>query len=715
MAYRDGTRIITDGLVLSLDASDANSYTSGSSVWYDLSGNNYTGSLVNVPSFNKSNLGNMIFDGVNDYVNLGKPTLLNNLTSSFTINAWIKIVTPPSPGQFYTIYEKGIVTSNEQTFFRVYNPGMSSSLQFGSYTTSPVDTQVIVVYDLTGSLYNSGDWNFVTARFNGSSWVLYVNGALAAQTNSAATPYTSTSDCSIGGGYIFNKFERFFNGTIGAVQIYNRALSDYEVLQNYQAQKGRYFDKKPSVIIDSSLLLYLDAANPDSYLSYANNSTSWYNLASSTVSGSLKNGPMLSSIDGGCFEFDGINDIVDVTSSLLSTTSSITLNAFCKLTSTSFSGDIVVINDSSNSTSVTLYYHTDNKFYASVVRQTVASYTVTSSAITDTGSFYMVTGVFNGSSERLYINGSYIGSASYLTTGANLLNSRAAVGASYNLSSPGSLQRFFKGRIAVAQIYNRALTDVEVLQTYNALSPRFTVSNEPLVVRDSSLILEIDAAHPNSYASGSSTAYDLAKNLYTASLISNVSYSVDPVAGPVFEFSASRNSQVFVEARSSGSVTGSYTAEAWYKTPPIQSVRQSTVLSRGNDGAGLGWSVLITHSSSSFVFATNTSSPTTVDNVATYALSAPNLVPTSSWYHVVGTWNAGSSVSVYVNGDLKQQTTVTATNLRTSTVGWSLGRVSTSRDNCTGSIAVARVYDRVLSAAEIKNNYDAQKSRFGLT
>ena len=70
MSFNNGPTIVTNGLVLALDAGDKNSYVSGSTTWFDLTGVN-NGTLVNGPTFNSGSGGSIVFDGVDDYVNLG--------------------------------------------------------------------------------------------------------------------------------------------------------------------------------------------------------------------------------------------------------------------------------------------------------------------------------------------------------------------------------------------------------------------------------------------------------------------------------------------------------------------------------------------------------------------------------------------------------------------------------------------------------------------
>jgi len=70
MGIARGPKIVTSGLVLALDAADKLSYRGSGTTWRDLSGNNNTGTLTNGPTFNAGNLGSIVFDGTNDYVNI---------------------------------------------------------------------------------------------------------------------------------------------------------------------------------------------------------------------------------------------------------------------------------------------------------------------------------------------------------------------------------------------------------------------------------------------------------------------------------------------------------------------------------------------------------------------------------------------------------------------------------------------------------------------
>jgi hypothetical protein len=82
MGLSHSPSIITQNLVLCLDAANPKSYPGSGTTWTDLSGNGNTGTLVNGVGYNSGNLGSLSFDGVNDYVNY---IILNSSASATTI------------------------------------------------------------------------------------------------------------------------------------------------------------------------------------------------------------------------------------------------------------------------------------------------------------------------------------------------------------------------------------------------------------------------------------------------------------------------------------------------------------------------------------------------------------------------------------------------------------------------------------------------------
>ena len=84
-----GPKTVTNGLVFCVDAADKNSYSGTGTTWNDISGNGNNGTLTNGPTFNGSNLGNIVFDGTDDYTSTNLDLSWNN-TNSVSISMWIK-------------------------------------------------------------------------------------------------------------------------------------------------------------------------------------------------------------------------------------------------------------------------------------------------------------------------------------------------------------------------------------------------------------------------------------------------------------------------------------------------------------------------------------------------------------------------------------------------------------------------------------------------
>jgi hypothetical protein len=228
MAFANGPRMVTNGLVLSLDAADRNSYVSGSTTWTDLSGNRNNGSLVNGPTFNSDNNGSIVFDGTNDYVSGSLATSLSN--SEFTIGIWLKT---------------GNISSNQVVFSLGTEASNNKSihLRFVSSTTSfRFD---LYVSGLVATLSNtSANFTYLTCTLNSSLLQsVYQNGSFISS-RTATGLFTGNTVYNLGRWGLeapeFGYPSEYWNGNLSQVTVYNRALSASEILQNYNAQKSRF-------------------------------------------------------------------------------------------------------------------------------------------------------------------------------------------------------------------------------------------------------------------------------------------------------------------------------------------------------------------------------------------------------------------------------------------------------------------------------------------
>jgi hypothetical protein len=234
-------------------------------------------------------------------------------------------------------------------------------------------------------------------------------------------------------------------------------------------------------------------------------------------------------------------------------------------------------------------------------------------------------------------------------------------------------------------------------------------SDGPTIVTNG-LVLSLDAADRNSYVSGSTVWNDLSGNNNSGSLTNGPTFNSANGGSIVFN---GTNQNVAIASESSGSATGNYTWEVWCKTSNAS--KEFNPLVRGRDNLGNGWSIQARISPTTLQFAAGivTTVPSTVGYDATSSIALGVTASLETWYCITGVWTAGSKVDLYVNGVLSGTKSTTSTSLRTSTVGWSIASIATTNFS-TGSIANAKVYNRALSSDEIQQNYNAQKSRFGL-
>jgi hypothetical protein len=212
--------IVKDGLILNLDAAKKDSYPGSGTTWYDIVGT-YNGTLVNGPIFDSANAGSVIFDGVDDYVSLTNSPLPNN----FTYSIWVKRNGNGNQGT------RGIVISNGSTYIDV---GFNNKILF-SLILSGGSQNLIMSPD--GTIVNTGVWAHYAATYNQQQAKLYLNGIEVASSNYTLPPINDISTFRVG-GYAGGSYN--LNGNISNLQYHSRALSASEVLQNYNAQKGRY-------------------------------------------------------------------------------------------------------------------------------------------------------------------------------------------------------------------------------------------------------------------------------------------------------------------------------------------------------------------------------------------------------------------------------------------------------------------------------------------
>ena len=219
MAFRFSPKVVTDGLVLYLDAANTKSYPGTGSNWFDLSGKNNHGDIIGGVTFSNSNGGSIVFDGVSDYVNINGNTDSLNSISVYTVDIWIK--------SSYTgnnvILEKGLNTK------MVIQPESS----FWWYGDAGVG--YISKFEESPSIRLNGSWLNICISHSSNSARFYLNSVLVAE-RFISNISSNSSDIKL----MSRDGTNSQSGSISSLKIYNRKLTDSEVLQNYSAKKSRF-------------------------------------------------------------------------------------------------------------------------------------------------------------------------------------------------------------------------------------------------------------------------------------------------------------------------------------------------------------------------------------------------------------------------------------------------------------------------------------------
>jgi len=237
--------------------------------------------------------------------------------------------------------------------------------------------------------------------------------------------------------------------------------------------------KNTPPIVTSGLVTYLDAANRQSYVS---GSTTWNDLSGNNNNGSLINGPAFSNVDGGVITFDGVNDYIITSSSLLNITTSITLETWLKSTAlaNTLHGEGVnskgVSSDNNSGVYETLLVRSgsvNTPFFRIRIGSSTPVYNPNTPIVLN--QIYHFVSTYDGSTMRIFINGIESGTG-LSQTGTIQANTQQLTTGVRFLQRLGGNDSFFSGNIFVNRIYNRALSSTEIQQNYNATKTRFNLT-----------------------------------------------------------------------------------------------------------------------------------------------------------------------------------------------------------------------------------------------
>jgi len=211
-------KVSSIGLVLNLDANNSNSYPGSGTTWIDLSASPTNATLTNGPTVTRPYIQ---FDGTDDFVTIASNSKFAFGTGDFTLECWIY-------PQDFTKYTHMIAFPLQTTLALKADVGSPGGGQVYLYTPT---------FDTYGSTAGWGltlnTWNHIVVKRESSVAYAYKNGNPAGSKNGFTNNFTAQV-CNIHNGYP----GEFSQCRISTIRVYNRALSNIEIFDNFNALRN---------------------------------------------------------------------------------------------------------------------------------------------------------------------------------------------------------------------------------------------------------------------------------------------------------------------------------------------------------------------------------------------------------------------------------------------------------------------------------------------
>jgi hypothetical protein len=668
---------VKNGLLVWLDAADDStfSYSSGTEVsqWRDKSGNNLhanQATTANQPSRNtvvnsRKSVNFTSTNGDRLRVNSGMV-----FTNSVTAIVFIK---PGSQNYAYANIldqDHGMDGANGWVIQR--NNDASAWLSWVANAAG--DTW----FNPNQILYVDNTPQIVTLRKGSSTVTLYSNGTSSTDVAIAdqqirQVGYLGLNLGSWRAGNEIHGSPRHYNGEICEVVVYNRALSLTELKQVHT-----YLGQKWGISNTDRSIIDLSGFNDNGLLG----------------DGTTANMPVYDYYNKGAFRFDGSNDFIKVGPNSSLQVNNVTIAAFFKTVN---NGQSVQFIAGYGDTGIAGYWiGTSGGPIRFSIGGGSGNYLQQSSGVTpNNDQIYYVVGTYDGTNQRVYVNGVLQASATTVT--GNISYTGLTDGFLVGQVQGFTAGRYLTGSVYNVSVYSRALSQAEISQNYEALKSKFANT-----IVQQGLVLNLDAGNPYSYAGAGTTFYDVSGNGKIGTLTGGVTYSslyggdfiLDGVNGYI-QTDLNQNTD-----------NAQITWEAWFwDNSPGGFVSNTAIISNYGAVGTTPYTSLHILDTGNVFFGQRNSSGTADD--AVYGSS----ICDSVWHHLVGVVD-GSNMHIYVDGIVrasKTKITGTTTSGQNLVIGGNhLGRYQSCR------IASARCYNIALSAAQVLQNYNATKGRFGL-
>ena len=659
---------VKNGLALWLDAADDStfSYSSGTSIsqWRDKSGNNrhfFQATAGNQPS--RSAVVNsrkaIQFTAASSQYLRYNSTVINNTTGGSVFVVWR---TAGETNAYSSILDNYHCGNNALgAGFQIERNGDNNQYYWGFVTTGCANAGFMPATsysnDTTNCIWITKDSTTITGGLNGTSGT--------PNASPSSTWVEDDKGWTIGAwGSGTESFARFFNGIECEVIIFNRGLSPIEVkkVNTYLGQKWGISNTDRSIV----------------------------DLSTNNYSGLLGNGtvanmPLFDVYNKGALKFDGSTDYIStgVSSIVPTSTAAYTVSVWCYRNTNNTGYKELLAQWTSANSGNSFFFGFDN----SAVRFTDNWNPITVSGAGNTNVWMNLVGVYTVSNAYIYLNGVLAATKgsgfTYTGTGPLIIGRQGELASEY-----------FDGNIGNVLIYNKALSAAEVLQNYEAQKSKFANT-----IVQQGLVLNLDVGNPYSYGGAGTTVYDVS-NTALSWTTNNTTYNSDPI-----KYFSYNGSNCWLESSTSAAYDSqTITMECWCY--PNTLAQSGFLFEKG--AVNTQYSMFFNGDG---VFYFRTKSISTED----LSFTSSSHLTSSAWNHIVCTYGAGTK-TVYVNGTQKSQQTGLTGTLPTGQTNQYIGKYGAAGNNFpfNGRIAESRVYNIALSAAQVLQNYNATKGRFGL-
>jgi len=669
-------QIVSDGLVLNLDATNRSSVGVGTT-WTDLSGNGNNGTLVNGTYHSDGpflDAGFVSFDNTGDYLTVAETgSEFTFGTGDFTIEFWVYRNNTDQNVQIY--FDWRSVGGDQGARPNLYSFNSKLRYYVGGQNSA------IIATDLSANT-----WYHVALCRSGTSTKMFVNGTQVGSTYSDSATYLSpqgSEGISIGA---------FADGNYG----FNGAASNFRIV------KGT--------------ALYTSNFTPPTRLLTAVDNTVLLTCQKETIrDGSIgihtvtANGNVAANLGfpSSSYEFDGTNDYVNfgsVSDANFGTGDFAVECWFFDDGSTPDYAGLVVNGQSGGSDNSSFQFgkggnvggegHTDRiEFARGTASGSYSLYDSTNTIQSNTWTHAIATRI--GTTVKLYVNGFEVDS---MTDSGSYSNTALRVG----INRGGDI--YWSGKISNVKLYKgKGLTAAEVLQNYNATRNKYPIS----VVTDG-LIIHWDIGNRSSYRkSTGNLIYDLSSvgNNGLSQNMNSPSAAKIPVIDPSNHGSIVSNADNQINSENTANLTGADPRSlcVWIHPTEMVSGNSYSIARMGGGGFKNGFEILIKNNNGSHEVSGSFSGVG-----QSFSVSSGKIL-LNTWTHIALTYS-GSVAYLYIDGVLKGNFSIT---LGTSANTLVLMNNNISADpDYVGKWAVCQLYDREITASEVLQNYNAAERRY---